>query len=626
MTLDLSTSLTALSIRPLYRLLADQPQALESLSAEYGLPSQEQLKDETVRISIVGLYRILDWIVDALDRPAIALDLTQAQGVGGLGSLSYLLLSCDSLAEALTELKTYFEYASFASEPPNWEVTGNKEFFIELYPQQAPKTKRYYARDLLAAGMVSMIRQTCDVDYKPIRVELPGEPPPDVQSYNDFFQCPLVFNAEKLRIFSAGHWLEKPFANSNLKLKKVFRQELDSIISQLRTDSSIIDRIRQLLVGLESLRPVSQSWLATQLHTSERTLSRQLAEVGLSFRDMLTNFRNAKSIEFLSEGLAIDQIADYLGFSERAAFDRAFKKWQGVTPSKFQSQYRRLSAETNIADLISLEKMPNLPATASQLLQLVQNDNFHMDELAIVVERDPVLAAKLISLSNSAFYGMFNNKSIKDAVVNVFGVDRLRNLAMTLLASSNFQVDRCEGFSLKTFWISALGTAQLAADISRAAGEGTEIQSEVYLVGLLHNIGQLLLVHCFPEKMGGALLDIKPSAGMQEICAIQKLRIGVDANEAGALLASKWQLPRSISVVIRQISTGKYDGDFANRAMLIGGVEAFVRNMSQDSDANFDALSDLAEALDIDEAKLIRCKDKFKDNYKDLESIAQSLV
>ncbi|MBB3168551.1 HDOD domain-containing protein [Simiduia aestuariiviva] len=349
--------------------------------------------------------------------------------------------------------------------------------------------------------------------------------------------------------------LQRPFVTQNAKLLPLFANTL----SFLRPggESGLASQIYALLEAIENLEHANQSWVAAELAMSERTLTRQLSDQGLSFRELLTAFRNSQAVTRLCEGESIDRLAAYLGFSERAAFERAFKSWQGVTPAKFQAQYRRLSKDIDVEMLIAPERLPILPAIATQLLAMVQSDEASLEKMAELVEQDPVLTAKLISIASSAYYGMKKNASIKAVVVRVFGVDKLRYLALAILAAGSFKLQPCPAFSFERFWLLSLGVAQLATGIYRKLGKSAEDQADIYLAGLLHNIGRLVLVQCFPDKMQNLLAPLAISVPPQELLAMEKLKLGVDACEAGAVLLAKWQLPRSVSVVMRQLAVDK---------------------------------------------------------------------
>lgn len=85
--------------------------------------------------------------------------------------------------------------------------------------------------------------------------------------------------------------------------------------------------------------------LASAFNMSGRTLRRQLATAGTSYQKLVDKFRCDYAIEcLLKRSMSTDEIADSLGFSDVANFRHAFKKWSGLSPAAYQSQFYRPTA------------------------------------------------------------------------------------------------------------------------------------------------------------------------------------------------------------------------------------------------------------------------------------------
>jgi AraC-like DNA-binding protein len=75
--------------------------------------------------------------------------------------------------------------------------------------------------------------------------------------------------------------------------------------------------------------------MAAELDVHPRTLRRQLAEEGTSFRALLNEARSAVAVDLLSNGLTVEQVSTRLGYSDTSTFCHAFKRWHGVPPSAY---------------------------------------------------------------------------------------------------------------------------------------------------------------------------------------------------------------------------------------------------------------------------------------------------
>lgn len=117
----------------------------------------------------------------------------------------------------------------------------------------------------------------------------------------------------------------------------ICQRELDKLTS----DESLAARVRRLLLESQNGFP-SLEVTARQLHLTQRTLHRRLVEEGTSFRELLEDIRHSLAIEHVKSGrFTLEQIAYTLGYSDLANFRRAFKRWEGVAPSRHAISRRR---------------------------------------------------------------------------------------------------------------------------------------------------------------------------------------------------------------------------------------------------------------------------------------------
>lgn len=205
--------------------------------------------------------------------------------------------------------------------------------------------------------------------------------------------------------------------------------------------------------------------------------------------------------------------------------------------------------------LISVESIPPLPATASRLLAMAADPDVEIEALAQVIERDPPLSARLLGIANSAFYAPRQPvMTVKEAIVRVLGLNMVRNMAFGMALAGGLSTAACPRFDLAAYWVMALGTADLSSGLARAATlpEGPE-PDVAYLVGLLHNLGELLLVHLHPHEMDEAL---RRCAENKDRTLVEHERdlIGIDHWAAGEFLCRHWQLPVEVADSISQLA------------------------------------------------------------------------
>lgn len=211
-------------------------------------------------------------------------------------------------------------------------------------------------------------------------------------------------------------------------------------------------------------------------------------------------------------------------------------------------------SDASYQDLIRVESIPPLQPTASTLLSLAADPDVEVEDLAQVIERDPPLTARLIGIANSAFYAPRQPvTTVKSAIVNVLGLNMVRNVAFGMALTGGLDTRACPRFDLTQYWVMALGTADMASGLARASSlPGGVDPDATYLTGLLHNLGELLLVHLWPTEMNEALgrLEHEPDTPLVD----QELELlGIDHWSAGAFLARHWQLPGFVAENIARL-------------------------------------------------------------------------
>ncbi len=224
-----------------------------------------------------------------------------------------------------------------------------------------------------------------------------------------------------------------------------------------------------------------------------------------------------------------------------------------------------------------LRDLPPLDFVAQKLLGLATRDEVDLGELARTVEMDPGLAARIIGVAGSAFFGYRGTVyTVKDAIVRVLGLDMVKSLALSIALRSRFRLDRVTGFDPLRYWASAMLTAAVAQRLARGvrAPEAPDMDS-AFLGGLLHNVGLLALGHMYPAQMAEVLARaaMTPETPLTDV---ELQIIGADHHQAAGWLACRWHLPSDIVVVLEQHRRADYRGPFWPAALLVGWSARWV--------------------------------------------------
>lgn len=183
-----------------------------------------------------------------------------------------------------------------------------------------------------------------------------------------------------------------------------------------------------------------------------------------------------------------------------------------------------------------LHNLPNVPEVAQVLIRQFDDPNTSIETLSRTVARDPVIAAKVLRLANSArFRGTRESTSIEDAALRL-GFNTLRTLVLASAFASGFK--SAPGFDLQAFWYNSFLVASLCKPLAKQAGLD---QETAFTCGMLHDIGELLIQSGAPELAPS--LAGRATASSHR-AADETLQLGFGYPEVGAELARRWQLPQ----------------------------------------------------------------------------------
>ena len=197
--------------------------------------------------------------------------------------------------------------------------------------------------------------------------------------------------------------------------------------------------------------------------------------------------------------------------------------------------------------------LPSLPAVALQVIDLANNPDVQLNDLAKVIELDPALVTKLFRAANSPLYGMRRQATNLRQVLNLLGLQGTLALALGFSLMASSQATSAIPLDTEQFWRRSL----LAATACRILGErvGMKNPDELFLAGLLHGIGILVLALMMPDQYGVVLNEATvPQAkgpavlDCRRLAGLERERLHADHAEVGAWLLRHWKLPDYLCV------------------------------------------------------------------------------
>ncbi|HSV92569.1 MAG TPA: HDOD domain-containing protein [Desulfobacterales bacterium] len=192
--------------------------------------------------------------------------------------------------------------------------------------------------------------------------------------------------------------------------------------------------------------------------------------------------------------------------------------------------------------LRSLVKLPPMPQVILQAREVVENPDAGLRDLARIIESDQALVAKVLSLANSAYYGISGQVSSVQHAAVLLGLKALGDLVI-LSASSVFLDRDLPGYRMapQAVWRHSLATALLARAIAGRGHPGLE--ADAFIVGLLHDAGKLILEPFVVAHRAQGSPEPAPDAPLG--CELERRWFGLDHAEAIALACRFWRFPEA---------------------------------------------------------------------------------
>lgn len=231
---------------------------------------------------------------------------------------------------------------------------------------------------------------------------------------------------------------------------------------------------------------------------------------------------------------------------------------------------------------------------------LSRKDSFNIQELAEVA-RDPVISAKLIGVANSAYYGNGAIKTVQAAIMRL-GIDRTLSLISFCASNQAFDTRTCRSFESARYWYESIIFALTIKRIFMASTIITHYDAEeIYSIGLLKNIGLLLMVYCLPEKMNHIFLH-EPN---KSIYQRQLDYLGFHHYEMGGHLLRAWALPDDFSIPISQLCNETFEGEHQIIVFMMRRCKELIQHSFDYENDSIDKL------LGLNEEKLTSIKNEF---------------
>lgn len=313
-----------------YSVTARFTQAILEAAQRHGVRVPDALRAalaQGARVPMAQQDGLWALFVQSTSDPLAALAVGTDLQAGHLDIVGMLLLSCDTLGDALEVLT---EYAPIIGDNARFEVLQDAGGVVLRYLPDYTVCAEQRVEAALGC-VVCLARWMTSGRFRPRAVLFAHAPRAEVAAYEALLGCPVQFGQPCNGVAFAGGEMGLSLIQAGRDLHAHLRLLADDMLASLAQDS-VSARVQQLI---RKHPRWGKERIGDELGMSGRHLNRKLAGEGISFKGLREALLYDLAVQALRDGQASAQVTEKLGFSDENAFSRAFRRWSGKTPAQF---------------------------------------------------------------------------------------------------------------------------------------------------------------------------------------------------------------------------------------------------------------------------------------------------
>jgi AraC-like DNA-binding protein len=191
--------------------------------------------------------------------------------------------------------------------------------------------------DMAIAGMFRVMQSLCGYHWQPVEVRFAHARPRNLTPFRKLLKAPLVFDAEDSALVFRSHWLQHRLSSADPLIHLFMQEHIAEVEAERGEDLS--SHLQRVLPSLVTSHRATPAEAARRLGVGVRTLNRRLAAAGTTFSALVDRSRQSIAAQLLGHTiLPPGQVARRLGYVNTSAFTRAFRRWNGMTPSEWRKK------------------------------------------------------------------------------------------------------------------------------------------------------------------------------------------------------------------------------------------------------------------------------------------------
>ncbi|HYM22466.1 MAG TPA: AraC family transcriptional regulator [Vicinamibacterales bacterium] len=302
-----------------------------ALLAASGLTASQLSAPETP-IPVNAVFAVWEAAMHALRDPAFPIAYARRFSVESYPVLGFAVMTAPTGREVFARVLRYSAVVTTSGRLHTREEGGR---FVVRWQRDGARTLGHrVANEAVLAELMTALRQTLGRDFRAEGVRFRHAAPFRTKEHTAFFGARPSWEAREDALVLSRDVLDAVPRFANLAMAAYFEKQAALRLREIRLVESFPETVARIVEACLVDGDPSVEKIARQLGRSERSLRRDLAAEGVAYRTIVDNVRRARADALLADAsVSLAEVAFALGFSEHAAFSRAYKRWTGMSPA-----------------------------------------------------------------------------------------------------------------------------------------------------------------------------------------------------------------------------------------------------------------------------------------------------